>query len=73
MNIHEYYTKMKVLLDSFRATRINMSDDNFLCCLLARLGFEYDLIVATINAKAESITLSDVYSMLLSQENNIEH
>lgn len=52
MNIHEYYTKMKVLLDSLRATRINMSDDDFLCCLLAGLGSEYDLIVTTINAKA---------------------
>lgn len=72
MSIHEYYTKIKMTLDSLRTAKNNMSDD-FVLCLLAGLGSEYDLIVATINAKSESKTPSDVYGILLSQENIIEY
>lgn len=60
-------------LDSLRTVENNMSDDDFVLCLLAGLGSEYDSIVATINAKPESKTPSDVYGMLLSQENKIEY
>lgn len=60
MSIHEYYTKIKMTLDSLRTAENNMSVDDFVLCLLAGLGSEYDLIVATINAKPESKTPSDV-------------
>ena len=50
-----------------------MSNVDFVLCLLVGLGPEYDLIVAIINAKSESITPSEVYGLLLSQENRIEH
>lgn len=73
MSVHEYYTKMKMILDSLRAAGKNMSDDDFVLCLLVGLGYEYDSIVAIINAKADNISLSDVYAMLLSQENMIKH
>ena len=73
MSVHEYYTKMKMNLDSLRAAGNHMSNDDFVLCLLAGFGPEYDLIVATINAKSESITPSEVYGMLLSQENRIEY
>lgn len=62
-----------MILDSLRATGNNMSDDDFVLCLLVGLGSEYDSIVAIINAKADNISLSNVYAMLLSQENKIEH
>ena len=73
MAIHEYYTKMKTTLYALRAAESNMSDEDFVLCLLARLGSEYDLIVTTINAQPEGTTLSDMYRMLLSHENRIEY
>ena len=73
MSIHEYYIKMMLNLDPLRAAGNHMSNDDFVLCLLAGLGPKYDSIVATINAKSESITPSEVYGMLLSQENMFEH
>ena len=35
--IHEYYTKMKTTLDALRAARNNMTDEDFVLCLLAGL------------------------------------
>ncbi|KAH9687881.1 Integrase catalytic domain-containing protein [Citrus sinensis] len=64
--VHEYYTKMKTTIDALRAAGSNMSDDDFVLCLLAGLGYEYDSIVTTINAQPEGTTLSNVYGMLLS-------
>lgn len=72
ISVHKYYTKMKMTLDSLGATENNMSDDDFVLCLLASLGFEYDSIVATINVSQENATPSDVNSWLLSQEHKIE-
>lgn len=60
--IHEYYNKMKMNLDALRAAGNHMSNDDFVLCLLAGLGPEYDSIVATINAKSGSITPSEVYA-----------
>ncbi|KAL9426830.1 hypothetical protein AB3S75_033583 [Citrus x aurantiifolia] len=73
MTVHEYYTRMKTTLDALRAAGNNMSDEDFILCLLAGLGSEYDLIVTTINARPESTMPSDVYGMLLSHKNRIEH
>ncbi|KAL9451128.1 hypothetical protein AB3S75_012805 [Citrus x aurantiifolia] len=50
MTVHEYYTRMKNTLDALRAAGNNMSDEDFILCLLAGLGHEYDSIVTTINA-----------------------
>ena len=73
MIIHEYYTKMKTTLDALRAAVSNMSNKDFVLCLLAGLGSDYNSIVTTINTQPEGTTLSDVYGMLLSHENRIEH
>ena len=73
MTVHEYYTRMKTTLDVLRAAGNNMSDEDFILCLLAGLGHEYDSIVTTINARPKSTMPSEVYGMLLSHENRIEH
>ena len=49
-----------------------MSDDDFVMCVLAGLGPEYDSVVTNINSIPESPSLSEVYGMLLSQENRTE-
>ena len=71
--IHKYYTKIKTTFDALRAAGSNMSDEDFVLCLLAGLGSEYDSIVTTINAQPEGTTLSDVYGMLMSHKNIIEY
>ena len=71
--VHEYYTKMKTTIDALRSAGSNMSDEDFVLCLLASLGYEYDSIVTTINAQPEGTSLSNVYEMLLSHENRIEY
>ena len=71
--IHGYYTKMKTTLDALRAAENNMNDEDFVLCLIAGLGSEYDSIVSTINAQPKGTSLSDMYGMLLSHENRIEY
>ena len=73
MRMHEYYKRMKTTLDALRAAGNNMSNEDFILCLLAGLGHEYDSIVTIINARPESTMPSEVYGMLLSYENKIEH
>ena len=73
MTVHEYSTKIKTTVDALRVAGNNMSDEDFILCLLVGLRFEYDSIVTTINARPESTMLSDVYGMLLSHENRIEY
>ncbi|KAL9414549.1 hypothetical protein AB3S75_042924 [Citrus x aurantiifolia] len=72
LNIHDYYSRMKSMLNQLRAVGNNMSDDDFVMCVLAGLGPEYDSIVTNINSMPESPSLSEVYGMLLSQENRTE-
>ena len=54
MTVHEYYIRMKTILDALRAAG-NMSDEDFILCLLAGLGSEYESIVTIINARPESV------------------
>ncbi|KAL9421989.1 hypothetical protein AB3S75_034291 [Citrus x aurantiifolia] len=73
LTIHDYYSKMKSMLNQLRAVGNNMTDDDFVMCVLAGLGPEYDSIVTSINSMPESPSISEVYGMLLSQENRTEH
>ncbi|KAL9408621.1 hypothetical protein AB3S75_047073 [Citrus x aurantiifolia] len=63
---------MKSMLNQLRAVGNNMTDDDFIMCVLAGLGPEYDSIVTNINSMPESPSISEVYGMLLSQENRTE-
>lgn len=73
LTIHEYYSRMKSILNALRAAGSNMSDDDFIMCEFAGLGSEYNSVVASINSMQESPSHSEVYGMLLSQENRTEH
>ncbi|KAL9451396.1 hypothetical protein AB3S75_013041 [Citrus x aurantiifolia] len=63
---------MKTLLNSLRAAGNSMNDDDFIMCVLAGLGPEYDSVVTNINSMQENPSISEVYGMLLSQENRTE-
>ena len=72
LTIHDYYSRMKSMLNQLRAVGNNMTDDDFVMCVLAGLGPKYDSIVTSINSMPESASISEVYGMLLSQENKTE-
>lgn len=63
---------MKSILNALRAAGNNMSDDDFIICVLAGVGPEYDSVVTNITSMQNSPSLAEVYSMLLSQENRTE-
>ncbi|KAH9726247.1 retrovirus-related pol polyprotein from transposon RE1 [Citrus sinensis] len=72
LTIHEYYSRMKTILNTLRAAGNNMNDEDFILCVLAGVGSEYDSVVTNINSMPETPSLSEVYSMLLSQETRTE-
>ncbi|KAL9448326.1 hypothetical protein AB3S75_015743 [Citrus x aurantiifolia] len=72
LTIHEYYSRMKTILNTLRAAGNNMNDEDFIMCVLAEVGYEYDSVVTNINSMPETPSLSEVYSMLLSQETRTE-
>ena len=72
LTIHDYYSKMKTILNTLRAVGNNMSDKDFIMCVLTGVGSKYDFVVTNINSMPETPSLSEVYSMLLSQETRTE-
>lgn len=71
LTIHDYYSRMKSMLNQFTSGN-NMNDDDFVICVLTGLGLEYDSVVTNINSMPESLSLSEMYDMLLNQENIIK-
>lgn len=71
LTIHDYYSRMKSMLNQFTSGN-NMNDDDFVICVLTGLGLEYDSVVTNINSIPESLSLSEMYDMLLNQENIIK-
>lgn len=45
-----------------------MSNEDLIICISARVGTKYELVVSNINSMPETLPLSEVYGMLLSQE-----
>ncbi|KAL9462433.1 hypothetical protein AB3S75_000438 [Citrus x aurantiifolia] len=72
LTIHDYYSRMKTILNTLRAAGNNMGDEDFIMCVLAGVGPEYDSVVTNINSMPETPSLSEVYGMLLSQETRTE-
>lgn len=66
LTIHEYYSRMKSMLNALRAAGNNMIDDDFIMCVLVGVGPEYDSVVTNITSMQNSPSLAEVYSMLLS-------
>ena len=60
------------MLNALRAAGNNMTDDDFIMCVLASVGPEYDSVVTNITSMQNNPSLAEVYSMLVSQENRTE-
>ncbi|XP_012850808.1 PREDICTED: uncharacterized protein LOC105970518 [Erythranthe guttata] len=68
----DYFVQIKKLADQLSMAGQALTSDDIITYILAGLGPEYDPLVNTIVGR-ESITLEEVYSMLLTTEARILH
>lgn len=64
---------IKRLKDNLAVTRQLLNIDDTITYLLADLGPKYDSLVTTISTCNESLTMEEVYSMLLTCEARITY
>ncbi|KAF5452511.1 hypothetical protein F2P56_027498 [Juglans regia] len=69
----EYFMHIKKLTDDLAFAGQPLNCDDISTYLLAGLGPEYDSLVTTIGARATSLTLKEVLSMLLTCEARIQY
>ncbi|KAF5460707.1 hypothetical protein F2P56_020557 [Juglans regia] len=71
--VSEYFIHIKRLADNLAIAGQPLNTDDTITYLLAGLGPEYDSLVTIISARDASLTLEEVYSMLLTCEARIAH
>ncbi|XP_041016157.1 uncharacterized protein LOC121258679 [Juglans microcarpa x Juglans regia] len=64
----DYFHFIKRLADELTVSRQPMTRDDIITYVLASLSHEYDSFVASISARTDSITLEEIYSLLLTTE-----
>ncbi|KAA8538319.1 hypothetical protein F0562_027858 [Nyssa sinensis] len=67
----EYFHFIKKLADELAIAGQPMTRDDTITYILAGLGHEYDSFVASISARTDSVTLEEIYSLLLTIEAHI--
>lgn len=72
MNIAEYFSKMKSLSDELAASGKPMDDEDFTANVLNGLDHEYNPLITALVTRVEPVTVSDLYSQLLSFETRLE-
>lgn len=68
MTATDYFHHIKRLTDELAVAGQPLNHDDILTYILAGLGHEYDSFVASISARTDSITLEEIYSLLLTSE-----
>jgi hypothetical protein len=68
----EYLSKMKMLTDEMASAGKKLDDEELCSYILAGLNFEYNLLVSSIAAWVELITVGELYSQLLFFETTLE-
>ncbi|KAF5468811.1 hypothetical protein F2P56_012931 [Juglans regia] len=69
----DYFMTIKRLTDELAIAGQPLPSDDIVTYLLAGLGPEYDSLVSLVSHRADSLTLEDLYSMLLTFEARIQH
>lgn len=72
LSMSEYLSKVKACCDLLNSVGYNVSEGDQILHILNGLGSEYDPVVVIVSGKAESWTIMDVHSLLLSFENRLE-
>jgi hypothetical protein len=68
----EYLSKMKMLTNEMASAGKKLDDEELCSYILAGLDFEYNLLVSSIAAWVELITVGELYSQLLFFETTLE-
>ncbi|XP_012842058.1 PREDICTED: uncharacterized protein LOC105962301 isoform X2 [Erythranthe guttata] len=72
-SIAVYYRRAKLLVDTLGMVGKVISPSEFIVYLLAGLGIDYDSIVTSITTRADTPSLAQVYSHLLTHESRLSH
>ncbi|KAL5572016.1 hypothetical protein UlMin_021613 [Ulmus minor] len=72
MSMIEFIMKIKGFSDSLAAIGEPVSDQDLIMNLLARLGANYNVVVTSISAKDNQLSLEAIHSLLLTFEHCLE-
>jgi hypothetical protein len=71
MSVVEYFRKMKVLGDEMKAAGRPLDDEELVEYILTGLDEEYTLLVSTLCASVEPISINELFSQLLNFETRV--
>ncbi|KAF5466062.1 hypothetical protein F2P56_016020 [Juglans regia] len=72
-SISDYYSKVKMLVDTLAATGSSISDKEFVTYLLNGLGSNYKSFITSITTRIEPISSYELYHLLLIHESIMAH
>jgi hypothetical protein len=68
MMISEYVGKMRALPDDMASSGKPLDVEDIISCILAGLDEEYNLVVTTLVARSDSVSMAEAYAQLLHYE-----
>jgi len=73
LSANEYFLSIKRLADELALAGQPLTADDIITYVLARLGQEYDSLASIITSRSDSVTLEELYSLLLISESRINY
>ncbi|XP_021317484.1 bromodomain and WD repeat-containing protein 3-like [Sorghum bicolor] len=70
--LSEYFVKMKALGDDMALAGRRLEDEELVSYILTGLDENYEAVVSTVSARVESISVSELYTQLMSFESRKE-
>jgi len=70
---HDFFMQVKCMTDELAVAGHALHCDEIISYLLSGLGHDYDSFVTTITACTDSVTLEEVYALLLTTESRLQH
>lgn len=68
----EYFVMIKRVVNNLVAVGQLVSNDDLIMYHLVGLGFDYDLVVASLTSKLESFSFQEIHAILLNQDTCLE-
>jgi len=73
LSANDYFLSIKHLVDELALAGQPLTADHIITYMLAGLGQEYDSLASIITSRSDSVTLEELYSLLLISESRINH
>jgi hypothetical protein len=61
MSVSKYIAKMKALTDEMASAGKKLDDEDLVSYILAGLDSDFDLVISTVSARVEAITVGELY------------